>query len=137
MTLDPLHLYSLWPATPVRNSMPRISSTHMIYGGRRYPTLIFFGIPHIECIMPIATLTLLHPDLISRPSSAFSNSDSDFDSRAVDYLYNPAVRPPLRESRLPHTLSTSLARTINIVMVGKLGFYTIKPLVASGIPPIR
>src|SRR5277367_443724 len=84
MTLDPLHLYSLWPATPVRNSMPRISSTHIIYGGRRYPTLIFFGILHIECIMPMATLTLLHPDLISRPSSAFSNSDSDFDSTAVD-----------------------------------------------------
>src|SRR5277367_2223401 len=61
-----------------------VSGAHMIYGGRRYPTLIFLGSPRIECKMPIAPLTSLHPDLISRPSSASSNSDSDFDSRAVD-----------------------------------------------------
>ena len=64
--------------------MSRISGAHMIYGGLQYPTLIFLGSPRIESRMPIATLTSVYQDLISRPSSASSNSDSEFDSRAVD-----------------------------------------------------
>src|SRR5271170_5203353 len=65
-------------------SHAHISGADMIYGGRAYPTLIFFGSPGVKCRMPIATLTSLHPDLISRRSSVSSNSDLDFDSIAVD-----------------------------------------------------
>src|SRR5271170_857149 len=73
--------YDIW-RPPVSHA--RISGAHMIYGGHGYPTLTFFGSPEIECRIAMATLTSLHPDLISPRSSASSNSDSDFDSTVVD-----------------------------------------------------
>ena len=57
--------------------------------------------------------------------------------KSVEAYIKDAVGEMNAEKRVDtamEVLSTSLARTIDIVMVGKLGFYTIKPLVASGIP---